>query len=256
MISRSTDIAGALRSRQRGFLLNPFRFGGGGGGFTPLDLPGIRGWWDASDASTRTMVSGLLSQLNDKSGSANHAFQPIPAERLALSPTSVNGLDALTSSGTGNLRITTNISPVDGVIYVFVVGGSTQGTTFVSGYNPEGSGFQPYYLWPDPDGNVYTRSNGLLTLSGIGAATSNGSINSMSLVGTGSVQTMTFNSRTVSGNIVANVAVSGLVGFGNITSYPGYLTGTLCEVIVGVGALTAPQIAAAKSYLKAKWGTP
>lgn len=27
MISRSTDIRGALRSRQRGFLLNPFRFG-------------------------------------------------------------------------------------------------------------------------------------------------------------------------------------------------------------------------------------
>lgn len=32
MISRSTDIRAALRSRQRGFLLNPFRFGGGGGG--------------------------------------------------------------------------------------------------------------------------------------------------------------------------------------------------------------------------------
>lgn len=32
MIERSTDIRAALRSRQRGFLLNPFRFGGGGGG--------------------------------------------------------------------------------------------------------------------------------------------------------------------------------------------------------------------------------
>lgn len=31
-ILRSTDIGRALRSRQRGFLLNPFRFGGGGGG--------------------------------------------------------------------------------------------------------------------------------------------------------------------------------------------------------------------------------
>lgn len=29
MIERSTDIKAALRSRQRGFLLNPFRFGGG-----------------------------------------------------------------------------------------------------------------------------------------------------------------------------------------------------------------------------------
>lgn len=32
MITRSTDIKAALRSRQRGFLLNPFRFGAGGGG--------------------------------------------------------------------------------------------------------------------------------------------------------------------------------------------------------------------------------
>lgn len=31
-ICKCTDIAGAIRSRQRGFLLNPFRFGGGGGG--------------------------------------------------------------------------------------------------------------------------------------------------------------------------------------------------------------------------------
>ena len=30
MISRSTNIRSALRSRQRGFLLNPYRFGGGG----------------------------------------------------------------------------------------------------------------------------------------------------------------------------------------------------------------------------------
>ena len=32
MISRSTDVRHALRARQRGFLLNPFRFGDGGGG--------------------------------------------------------------------------------------------------------------------------------------------------------------------------------------------------------------------------------
>lgn len=35
MIVSSTDIGAALRSRQRGFLLNPFRFGGGGGGSDP-----------------------------------------------------------------------------------------------------------------------------------------------------------------------------------------------------------------------------
>lgn len=32
MIDLSTSIRGALRQRQRGFIINPFRFGGGGGG--------------------------------------------------------------------------------------------------------------------------------------------------------------------------------------------------------------------------------
>lgn len=31
MIDRSTSVRGALRQRQRGFIINPFRFGGGGG---------------------------------------------------------------------------------------------------------------------------------------------------------------------------------------------------------------------------------
>lgn len=35
MIVRSTNVQAALRSRQRGFLLNPFRFGGGGGSTDP-----------------------------------------------------------------------------------------------------------------------------------------------------------------------------------------------------------------------------
>lgn len=34
MIDRSTNIRAALKAKQRGFLLNPFRFGGGGGGGT------------------------------------------------------------------------------------------------------------------------------------------------------------------------------------------------------------------------------
>lgn len=37
-LSRSTDIRGALRLRQRGFLLNPFRFAGGGGGGSPTTI--------------------------------------------------------------------------------------------------------------------------------------------------------------------------------------------------------------------------
>lgn len=71
MIERSTDIKAALRSRQRGFLLNPFRFGSGGGGVDPhfdnvslllhfdgTSLPQIGG--SIVDSSPRTKDASLI----------------------------------------------------------------------------------------------------------------------------------------------------------------------------------------------------
>lgn len=53
MILRSTDIRAALRSRQRGLLLNPFRFGGGGGPTDP-NFSNVSSLlhFDGSDGST------------------------------------------------------------------------------------------------------------------------------------------------------------------------------------------------------------
>lgn len=48
MISRSTNVREALRSRQRGFLLNPARFAGGGGGSSV---------WNSADKSASITLS-------------------------------------------------------------------------------------------------------------------------------------------------------------------------------------------------------
>lgn len=60
MIDRSTDVRSAQMSRQRGFLLNPFRFGGGGGGGPPpfssvsllMHMNGVNAGTTFTDAST------------------------------------------------------------------------------------------------------------------------------------------------------------------------------------------------------------
>lgn len=72
-IVRSTDIGRALRSRQRGFLLNPFRFGGGGGG-GPTELASDS--WTQSSGSTQgiavygsyEVLEGSLSVLSGTAG--------------------------------------------------------------------------------------------------------------------------------------------------------------------------------------------
>lgn len=59
MISRSTDIRGALRSRQRGFLLNPFRFGGGGSlAYSPWNAGSLPANVTASEAGYKLTRSG------------------------------------------------------------------------------------------------------------------------------------------------------------------------------------------------------
>ena len=62
MIERSTDIKAALRSRQRGFLLNPFRFGGGTppGGDPHWDKVVLLLKMDGASGSTTFVDSGPL----------------------------------------------------------------------------------------------------------------------------------------------------------------------------------------------------
>jgi hypothetical protein len=81
--------------------INPYRFGVGAA-FSPLDLPGLLLWLDASDASTITESAGLVSQWNDKSGNANHVTATL-AERPTTGTRTVGGLNGIDFNGSSNL---------------------------------------------------------------------------------------------------------------------------------------------------------
>jgi hypothetical protein len=87
VILRSTNVRSALRSRQRGLLLNPFRFGGGGGGSDPnfanvsllLHMDGSDGSTTFADnsPSPRTMTANGNAQIDtaqSKFGGASGLF--------------------------------------------------------------------------------------------------------------------------------------------------------------------------------------
>lgn len=70
-IVRSTDVRAALRSRQRGFLLNPFRFGGGGGGDPYFaNVPLLLHMNGANGSTTFTDSSGTPKTVTAYNGAA------------------------------------------------------------------------------------------------------------------------------------------------------------------------------------------
>lgn len=88
MIERSSNVRAALRARQRGFLLDPFRFGGGGGGGTDpnisdvsalLHMDGANGSGTFTDhsqyAATYTQGAGaVISTAQSMFGGASGRF--------------------------------------------------------------------------------------------------------------------------------------------------------------------------------------
>jgi hypothetical protein len=115
MILRSTDVRSALRAKQRGFIIDPFKFGGGGG--TASDL--LLKFDDQADASTtltdtsgnsRTVTAqgnaqidtaqskyGAGSMLLD--GSGDYAIATLPAFNYAINSFYVAGWFRFTSTG-------------------------------------------------------------------------------------------------------------------------------------------------------------
>lgn len=93
MICRDTNVRSALRSRQRGLLLNPFRFGGGGGGGDPdfanvkalLHFDGTAGTSVFTDVIGNTFTpigSPQLSADQVKFGTTSGAFDGISGQRI------------------------------------------------------------------------------------------------------------------------------------------------------------------------------
>lgn len=103
MIDRSTNIRGALRRRQRGFIINPFRFGGGGGGGSSyrsrLQFGGANGATIFIDDTGKTWTAGGGAQISTALGDQRGLF---------------NGTNAYISTpdaadlrfGTGDFKIT------------------------------------------------------------------------------------------------------------------------------------------------------
>ena len=120
MISRSTDIRSALRAKQQGFIMNPSRFGSGGGSGGVFPTSGLLAYYalndDVTDSSgnARHGTAYSLSYSSDSIAGKSGVFTSSPASAIAL-PAAVKPSGSFTISMW--LKPTT-LTPATGVVLI------------------------------------------------------------------------------------------------------------------------------------------
>lgn len=71
--------------------------------WTPLSLPSLALWLDASDAATITLAGSKISQWNDKSGNGRNVTQGTDAARPTLTSAGLNSKDVATFGGSQHM---------------------------------------------------------------------------------------------------------------------------------------------------------
>lgn len=274
----SNVFPASQKTRQRGFLLNPHRFGAAAPpAFTdPLTISGCKLWLDADDASTITSSGGQASDWTDKTGAvrgaANYVFSQATSGLQPLVNNtyfSKNCLD-FDRGATGWLKSSTDIpAPVDNTMFIVCYWGN-KSNTYLSlniqkgtpsdaiqygtcypvwnHYSPSNAAaaFQVEYT-----GSVYayTTGAGYQTKGTRGLTTCKSpAVQSGSVINSNGIAKAISYTGTNPGSLVFNT-------IGNSdTLY--VCNGAFAEIILYDTILSAGDTSDVEGYLKTKWGTP
>lgn len=232
--------------------------------FNVLTLPGLLGWYDASDTLSITESGGAVSQWNDKSGNLRHAVQASGGSKFTTGGV-VNSRNALLASGSGFMTLPyiddAHTRLLTQQMYAFIVCGNADGvngTVFLTtdaSHTTPATGSYLLALAASGSGSVLNSINSTgHDFVGVGAGATNGSINVCSYVERPDlVSTISFNGTSTTSYTTLDILIEGICNY--TAAYR--LDGTICEVFFGNAptGLTATQILNAYNYLVAKWIT-
>lgn len=240
---------------------------GNSGSFSPEDLSGLLGWWDASDAGSITSSSGAVSQWNDKSGQGNHAAQANASEKPTTGSTTQNGLNVLSFDGGDWIGWNPAAGPFLNTFQtVVVVYYDTGDNNTVIGEGRSGNDNGMWTL-----GNLITSKNARGYHESAAGVTrwdlNTGSPTTSPLrltyrrtpdTGTVDVNLDDSNggSASITGASLANSGPHNRVTFGALrrTGVGGHITGWIGEIIAYGDRKTGADLAALENYLDTKWG--
>lgn len=231
------------------------------GGFDPRTIGTMLAWYDFSDSSTLTIVSDLVSEIRNKSGTAPTLSQGIEANRPSLS--TLGGRQAALFDGSNDYLFSSTATQGFGTLFAAV--GNTTGSNaerIVANFAQTSPFIESF--------NIGRNSNSL-RLGSAGRWTGTGGVNTSTTINValsdGNIVAATF-SRTTAPVVRVNGSTTSL-GSGSISpgnqahaaigarltnaAYTAFWNSTIGEVLYYPVVLTAEQIAAVENYLKAKW---
>jgi hypothetical protein len=228
-------------------------------------------WFDPSDSSTLSLVSGFASALNDKSGNGRNLSQVIEANRP--SSTTLNGLTALAFDGSNDwLNSSLNV-PNSGLNVPGL------GTTIFSVIKPSSTAQTGAAVFVSGTVSSSPRRAGMGLASGTGADGYNVTINNAgsfstrysasglntdaqvlwAVIGTSAITSIGTNRAELSataasgGSVVGNQNDLAIGAVNTNGSSSRQFNGTIGEVLIYKAELTASQLSAVQNYLIGKW---
>lgn len=156
------------RNPRRWFVSTP---AGSWSNFQPLSLsPSL--WFDASNASSITSSSGLVSQWNDLSGNGLHLTQATSANQPTTGVTTQNGLNVINFSTKSMTTANSAASFPIVNFYAVVKSPANASNQVIAGVGDNAAGNSPYFRWSvlhRPNQAMETRLNGTLYASATSA---------------------------------------------------------------------------------------
>ena len=229
--------------------------------FNPSYISNLAVWFDGADSSTITTSAGVITQWNDKS---SNAWTATTLQGTAPTNTTVNGLNAVSFSGSSSLTVSNVTLPgnAHAIFIVYKVASATNYISFFDCQSPSAGGIGILnYTYPGSGDTVLLASNAggdtsILQINGapnVGFTNQIGIVQSANAIASNYItQNGTSYGFTVYSNIGSTYTSSiGTYYIGN--AYPQAYT--LCEYIMYLSEFTLAQRIQMEGYLAWKWGT-
>jgi hypothetical protein len=213
--------------------------------WSPLDLPNLRGWYDASDPASITVAGGKVSALADLSGNGFHLTQSNPSNQPATGTRTHNGLNVLDYATAGFLTNNAmTLSSPDSVTMVLQMD-AVSGNWVDTAGSPRQTLLINGGVWAFFDGATFM---GTTFVPAVG--TPYVILNQWNAAGT---------FARVNGGAALPAAYAGHGGSNGFTvgAYPSGAAGVdgwMGEIVVTDGLLTAVEQDQLGTYLATKWG--